>query len=145
MFLNSIPLSLLTTLPPFPNCHFITFPSLRPCHLTILPPFLPCNLASYTLPSHIVTPLHSHTCPIFLDHHCPIFPGSPPSQRLVDTWQGKGKHVWLIVRQPLMKAGWWEAPLTLRDLAEAISINFNSTLAIFSENSKHVKVNFKEK
>ena len=30
--------------------------------------------------------------------------------------------MWLIVRQQPKKAGWWDAPFTLRDLAEAISI-----------------------
>ena len=28
-------------------------------------------------------------------------------------------HMWLIVSQLIMKAGWWDAPLTVRDLAEA--------------------------
>ena len=48
----------------------------------------------------------------------------------------QGKHVWLIVRQPLMKAGWWEAPLALRDLAEAIRLPLKSTFwsQIFQEN-----------
>ena len=31
----------------------------------------------------------------------------------------QGKHVWLIVRQ-LPKTSWWDAPLALQDLAEAI-------------------------
>ena len=35
---------------------------------------------------------------------------------------GHGKHVWLMVRQLLMKAGRWDAPLALRGLTEAISI-----------------------
>ena len=61
--LNSISPSLLTTLPPFPNCH----------------------LAPLTHLSHIATPLHSHTFHIFLAHYSPTFPGSPPSQRLADT------------------------------------------------------------
>ena len=28
--------------------------------------------------------------------------------------------MWPIVRQLPMKAGWWDAPLTLQDLAEAL-------------------------
>ena len=28
---------------------------------------------------------------------------------------GQGKRVWLTVREPSMKAGWWDAPLALRD------------------------------
>ena len=34
----------------------------------------------------------------------------------------QGKHVWLIARQLPMKAGWWDAPLTLWDLAKTIYI-----------------------
>ena len=30
---------------------------------------------------------------------------------------GEGRHAWQIVRQLSMKAGWWDAPLTNRDLA----------------------------
>ena len=33
--------------------------------------------------------------------------------------------MWLIVRQQPMKAGWWDAPLMIQDLAEAISITRN--------------------
>ena len=31
----------------------------------------------------------------------------------------QGEHMWPIVRQLPMKAGWWDAPLAFRDLAEA--------------------------
>ena len=34
--------------------------------------------------------------------------------------------MWLIVRQQPMKASWWDAPLTIQDLAEAMSITRNS-------------------
>ena len=34
----------------------------------------------------------------------------------------QGYYTWLVVRQLPMKAGWWDASLTLWDLAEAISI-----------------------
>ena len=97
--------------PHFPNCHLITFPPLRPCHITILPP---CHLTSPRHLLHLVIPLHSPTFPTFPAHYSPNFPSSPPSQR-------QGKHVWLIVRQPLIKASWWDAPVVLRDLAKAIS------------------------
>ena len=33
------------------------------------------------------------------------------------------KHMWLVVRQLLMRADWWDAPLTLWDLAKAIHLN----------------------
>ena len=35
---------------------------------------------------------------------------------------GQDKHVWLVVKQLLMTASWWDAPLVLLDLAVAISI-----------------------
>ena len=34
----------------------------------------------------------------------------------------QGKHTWLLVRQLIITAGWWDAPLALWDLAKAISI-----------------------
>ena len=115
--LNSITPSLLFTLPPFPNCHLITFPPLRPCHLTILPPFPPC---------HLTPPIHLSHLPSSLLSHRSQLTSLPPTNRCLQDGNvlslgRQGKHVWLIIRQPLMKAGWWEAPLTLRDLAEAIS------------------------
>ena len=58
--LNSIPPSLLITLPPFSNCNLITFPPLRPCHLTILPPFPPCHLTPFTQFSHLPSSLLSY-------------------------------------------------------------------------------------
>ena len=35
---------------------------------------------------------------------------------------GQDKHVWLVVKQVPMRAGWWDAPLVLLELAVAISI-----------------------
>ena len=45
-----------------------------------------------------------------LPHHAPIFSQIHPLG-------GQGRHVWQIVTQRPMKAGWWDAPLALRDLA----------------------------
>ena len=39
------------------------------------------------------------------------------TQGLTHLLGGQGRHVWLIVRQLSMKAGWWDASLTLWDLA----------------------------
>ena len=40
--------------------------------------------------------------------------------------QGRqGYHIWLIVIQLPMKAGWWDVPLTLRDFAEATRMILN--------------------
>ena len=42
---------------------------------------------------------------------------STRSQRLTHLLGEVGRHVWLIVGQVPMKAGWWDAPLALWDLA----------------------------
>ena len=44
------------------------------------------------------------------------------------------KHVWLIVRHSPMKAGWWDAPLALRDLAKAIPIFSDNGSPLLTEN-----------
>ena len=44
------------------------------------------------------------------------------------------KHVWLIVRHSPMKAGWWDAPPALRDLAKAIPIFSDNGLPLLTEN-----------
>ena len=115
---NSIPPSLLTTLPPFPNCHLITFPPLRPWHLTILPPFPRCHFTPFMHLSHLPSSLLSHLSQLT---------SLPTTNRYLQNSNvlslgRQGKHMWLIVRQPLMKAGWWDAPRALRDLAEAVNI-----------------------
>ena len=46
----------------------------------------------------------------------------PRTQELTYLVDGKGKHVWLIVRRLSMRACWWDAPLALWDLAVAIRI-----------------------
>lgn len=50
----------------------------------------------------------------------------PGTQGLTHVLGRQGKLMWLIVvRQLSMKASWWDAPLSLRDLAEAICIILN--------------------
>ena len=39
------------------------------------------------------------------------------TQGLIHLLGGQGKHVWLIIRQLPTKAGWWDAPLALWNLA----------------------------
>ena len=39
------------------------------------------------------------------------------------------KRMWLILRQLSMKAGWWDAPITLWDLVEAANIIPKKTLS----------------
>ena len=92
---------LLTTVSPFPNCHLITFPPLRPCHLTIFPP---CQLTLLIHFSHFPGSLLSYlsqltslpTANIHLQNSNVLSLGR------------QGKHVWLIVRQWLMKGVWWD-------------------------------------
>ena len=87
------------------------------------------SLHSHTFPS-IGTAFSSHTFLTLQTHHSATFPSPPPppsttSRHLLYTNvplpSREGKHVWLIKRQSLMKAGCWKAPLALRDLAEGIS------------------------
>ena len=114
--LNSIPPSLLTTLSPFPNCHLITH---TPTSLTIPPNYSP------TLPS--LSPRSAHTrfppCCFTPVIYLSDLPGSrlshlsqltslPTTNRHLQnsnllSLSRQGKHMWLIVRRPLMKAGWW--------------------------------------
>ena len=117
--LNSIPPSLLTILPPFPDCHPITYPPLGPFHLTILPPFPPCYFTPLTRLSHLLRSLLSYISQL---------PSVPTTNRHLQNSNvlslGKpGKHVWLIVRQPHIKADWLDAPLVLQNLAEGISLS----------------------
>ena len=46
---------------------------------------------------------------------------------------GKGKHVWLIVRQLPMKAGWWDDPLALQDLAVSMTTSKFSCSLIYAQ------------
>ena len=47
----------------------------------------------------------------------------------------RGKDVWLIVWQLLMKVGWWDIPLALRDLVEAIPIISHDGLPLVTGNN----------
>ena len=116
--LNSIPLSLLTILPPLSNCHIITFPPLWPFHFTILPPLPPCHLTPPIHFSHLSSSLLSR---LFQLTYLPTTNRCFQNGNVLSLGR-QGKYVWLIVRQPLMKAGWWDAPVALRDLAEAINM-----------------------
>ena len=114
--LNSIPLSMLTTLPPLPNCHIITFPPLRPCHLTVLLPSPTC---------HLTPPIHLSYLPSSLISHFSQLTSLQKTNRILQNGNvlsrgRQDKHVWLRVRSGVWDAV-WDAPLTLRDLAEAIS------------------------
>ena len=128
--LNSIPPYLLTTLLPFPNCHLITFPPLWSYRLFSHPSQLVTSLHLRTF-SHLVTSLKSYTFPTFQTYYSPTFPSSPPSQQQIDTSKiatffhylsRQGKHMWLTVTQPLIKAGWLDAPFALQNSAEPINI-----------------------
>ena len=44
----------------------------------------------------------------------------------------QGKHVWLIFRHLPMRPGWWDAPLALRDLAEAICVRCHGGMTFSS-------------
>ena len=102
-------------------CHFTTLPPFPPCHLTTLSPFQTCH----SLPSNfsdLAISLSSHLSHLasLLTSHLSHPPNSLPSalfqlttllatnrsfQNNILPLGRQGKHVWLIVRQPLMKAG----------------------------------------
>ena len=54
------------------------------------------------------------------NHHLAQSLGGYRMQGLTHLSGRQSKHVWLTVRQLSMEAGWWEAPLALRDLTEVI-------------------------
>ena len=136
LHVNSIPPSLFTTLSAFPNCYpFIMFP---PHHFIILPPFSFCHLTPLTQLSHLTTSLQSYTFPPSQLTILPSFPAHPlakTNRNLQNSnllpLRKQGKHVSLMARWSLImadgcSAGWWDAPLELWDLAEAISITEGS-------------------
>ena len=117
------------------QCNFIL--KFHPTSHDHYPPTSPKLPHHYVPISPTVLPHYFPTFPTFPAHCSPTFPSSPPYQRQIDASNFQNgnvlslgrqdKHVWLIVRQPLMKAGWWDAPLTLRDLDEAISMAFSQS------------------
>ena len=113
--LNSIPLSLLTTLPPLSDCHIITFPRLWPLHLSDRCTSLTLHLTSPLPPWHLTPPIHfSHLSSSLLSHLFQLT-SLPTSNRSFQNGNvlslgRQGKYVWLTVRHPLMKAEWWDAP-----------------------------------
>ena len=54
----------------------------------------------------------------------------------------RGKHVWLIVRQLPMKAGWWDTPLALWDLAKTSPTISDNRLPLLTENNFHTPFYF---
>ena len=116
----------LTTPPPpppqtFPNCNLTTFSPLWLCHLILLPPFPPCHLTPLVHLSHLPSSLLSHLSQLT---SLPTTNKSLKNSNVLSLGR-QGKHVWLIVRKLLMKAGCWDALLTHRDLAEAISLSYS--------------------
>ena len=123
--------------PTFPALYSPTFPKLPPHYVPTSPTVPPHYSPTFpTLPPHptrILLPL-CHLTPLIQPSHLPSSLLSYLSQLTslpttnihlqnsnVLSLGRQGKHVWLIFRQPLMKAGWWDASLTLRGLAEAVS------------------------
>ena len=98
----------LIIVPPFLHDHLTTLPSFPPSQLTTLPPFPPPQLT--TLPPFQLTTLPTINRSLRNNNVLPL--------------SRQGKHVWLIIWQLLMKAGWWEVPLALQDLAKAISSTY---------------------
>ena len=96
-------------------------------------PHLATSLLSHL--SHLATSLPSHLSQLAtsLPVHLSQFTTFPTTNRSLQIRNvlplgRQDKHVCLIVRHEswkLMKAGWWGAPLALRDLAKAISITRN--------------------
>ena len=127
--LNSILPSLLvpSSFPKLP-LHYVPIsptmlPHYSPTFLTLPPhsthtPFPPCHPTLLTHLSHLPSSLLSHFSELT---SLPTTSRNLQYNNILSLGR-QGKHVWLIVRQPLMKAGWWDAPLALRDLAKAISI-----------------------
>ena len=96
-----------------------TFPNLPP-HSTNTP-FPPCHFPLLIHLSHLPSSLLSY---LFQLTSLPTANRHLQSSNFLSLGR-QGKHVWLIVRQPLTKAGWWDAPLALWDLTKAISTPLN--------------------
>ena len=123
--------------PNFPAHYSPTFPKLPPHYvptsLTVAPHYSP---PFPTLPPHSThTPFpHCQPTPLIHLYHLSsslfsylfqLTSLATPNRHLKNSnglsLGRQSKHVWLIVRQPLMKAGWWDAPLALRYLAEPVN------------------------
>ena len=83
--------------------------NLPPCHLTTLPPFPTCHLTTLMHLSHISSSLLSCLSQLTT---LPTTNRSLKNSNVLPLGR-QGKHIRLIVRQLLMKAGWWNAPLVL--------------------------------
>ena len=131
----------------FDGCGYnlTTFPPIRVRHLTILPPILPCHLTPLIHISHLPSSLLSHLCQLT---SLPTTNKFHQDSNILSLGR-QGTHVWLIVRQPLMKAGWWDAPLAWPHSAVFIVVSFEHILhtsgvsiVVFEEVNIHLlKVN----
>ena len=101
----NLPHHYVSTSPTMPPHYSPTFPTLP--HLT---PLIHCSHLPSSLLSHLSQLTYLATTNRCFQNGNVLSLGR------------QGKYVWLIVRQPLMKAGWWDAPVALRDLAEAINM-----------------------
>ena len=111
-------------------CHLYSpiFPALPPHYLPTSPTVPPHYSSNFpTLPPHSshtrFLPSQLMALPPFPPHLSPMTNKSLQNSNVLSLGR-EGKHVWLTVRQPLMKAGWWDPLLALQDLAETISINY---------------------
>ena len=110
--LSCLAISLPSPLPPFLNFHLTTFPPHYSPNFLTLPPH---SIHTPSPPSQLTTLPLSQLTSLSMTN-------KPLQNSNVLSLVRQGKHVWLIVRQALMKAGWWDAPLVLWDLTESISM-----------------------
>ena len=114
-------------LPTLSPHYFPIFPILPPHYRPIFPN-LPPHILSPFPACHLTTLLHFSHLPSSLLPYLSQLTTIPKTNRSLQNSNflplgRQGKQVWLIARQLLMKAGcWWDAPLTLRDLAKVIII-----------------------
>ena len=86
-----------------------------------------------TLQTHWTTQPHSQ---VWGGSYHPLSPWVTQGNFLTCPLGRQGKHVWSIVRQPPIKTGWWDAPLTLWDLAEICLNKARNTKDAFSAGPK---------
>ena len=108
--------------PTFPTHDSLTFPKLSPHYIPTSPtvpphysPTLP-NLSPYSTfpPCHSTPVIHLSHLPSSLLSHLSQLTSLPATNRHLQnssllSLSRQGKHARLIVRRPLMKAGWWDA------------------------------------